>query len=106
VDLTKQRIGFNEATFREVNEDIRQRTEGRAAFRCECARLGCNQLVELSRDEYEAVREHPRRFVLLPGHEVAEAETVVEDHDRYIVVEKIDEAGEFAERSDPRGGAG
>ena len=40
-------------------------------FRCECARLGCNQLIELTVREYEEVRSHPRRFVVVPGHELA-----------------------------------
>jgi hypothetical protein len=40
--------------------------------------LGCNQLVELSVREYEEIRAHPRRFVLVPGHESPDVETVVE----------------------------
>jgi hypothetical protein len=102
VDLSKQRIGFNQATFREVNEDIKERTNRPVAFRCECATLGCNALLELSRAEYERVRAHPRRFVIAPGHEEPQAEKVVERRERYLVVEKVDEAGELAERTDPR----
>jgi hypothetical protein len=101
-DLFKQRAGFNEATFREINEDIEEHSGDHIAFRCECARLGCNQLLELSRTQYEAVRAHPRRFVVLPGHELPEAEDVVERQDEYLVVEKRDAAGTVAERTDPR----
>jgi hypothetical protein len=93
--------------FRDVNEAVRSgRWPGEegapVAYRCECARLGCNKLIELRAAEYERIRAHPRRFLIAPGHEVPGAETVVETHDSYIVVEKVDEAGELAEATDPR----
>ena len=74
------------------------------AFRCECGRLRCNMLVELTLSAYERVRQDPRRFVLEPGHELPEAEVVVERQPAYIVVEKVGEAGKVAEDSDPREG--
>ena len=99
----QERVGFNEATFRKVNEGIeRGSDDDRVAFRCECGRLGCNQLIELSLADYEAVRAHPRRFFLLATHELLEVERVVERHDDYHVVEKLGEAGDIAERTDPR----
>lgn len=71
-------------------------------FRCECARLGCNLLIELTMAEYEEVRSHPRRFMLISGHEVPKLERVVERHAGHVRVEKLDEAGEVAEEADPR----
>ena len=62
-------------------------------FRCECARLGCNQLIELTVREYEEVRSHPRWFVVLPGHELPDVETVVATRPGYVIVEKLDQAG-------------
>lgn len=105
-DLTR-RIGRNEGLFREVNEAIRrglwpedpQRT---VAFRCECARLDCNSRVSVTLGEYQEVRAHPRRFLLARGHELPEAETVVEMHPTHVVVEKRAEAGVVAESMDPR----
>jgi len=101
-----ERIGHNEAVFREVNERIEAGhwpgEQGPLAFRCECARLGCNLLVELSLGEYEHVRADPRLFVLAPGHEVPQAERVVERHTDYQVVEKQGPAGQAAEETDPR----
>jgi hypothetical protein len=102
VETPQQRAGFNEATFRELNEDVAKDSHGRVAFRCECGRLGCNQLLELGRAQYEAVRANPRRFVVLPGHHLPQVEDVVERHDHYVVVEKRSEAGAVAERTDPR----
>ena len=77
------RIGHNEAVFRDINERIEAgRWPGEPgepiAFRCECASLGCNLLIELTLAAYERVRADPRHFVLAAGHEIAEVELVVE----------------------------
>jgi hypothetical protein len=101
----QRRLAANEDTFRDVNEGIaRGQSPGEPdepiTFRCECARLGCNALIALTLREYEAVRGHGRRFVLVPGHELPEVETVVERGEGYLVVEKRDEAGRLAERLD------
>ena len=102
-----ERIGHNEAVFRDVNERIEAGHwpgEGDpVAFRCECARLRCNLLVELTVSEYEQVRSDPRRFVLAEGHELPAHERVVERHATYEVVEKHGAAGRVAEETDPRG---
>jgi hypothetical protein len=103
----RDRIAANEAAFRDVNEGIARGQwpgEGDAprGFRCECARLGCNVLIDLSPHDYERIRSHPRRFVLAAGHELPEVEVVVETGDGYVVVEKTDEAGRAAEAADPR----
>jgi predicted ThiF/HesA family dinucleotide-utilizing enzyme len=101
----KQRVAMNEATFRKVNEgmEVGQDPSGLMTFVCECGRLGCNKLIELTREEYEDVRGNPRRFAILDGHEIPEVEDVVERHDRYIVVEKSGDAeAEIVEHTDPR----
>jgi hypothetical protein len=98
---------MNEAAFRKVNEGMQvgQDPAGLLTFICECGRLGCTQMIELTRAEYEAVRANPRRFALLAGHEMVEVETVVETHERYIVVEKNEEVeAEVVEDTDPRSG--
>jgi predicted ThiF/HesA family dinucleotide-utilizing enzyme len=103
--LDKQRVALNEATFRKVNEgmEVGQDPAGLLTFICECGRLGCNRLIELTRAEYEAVRANPRRFAVLSGHEIEEVEKVVERHDRYLVVEKAGDAeAEVVEHTDPR----
>ena len=103
----QRRIAANEQSFRHVNEGIERgqwpgEEDDPVGFRCECAQLGCNQMVELTVRDYERVRRHSRRFVVVPGHEVPEAETVVESHRDYVVVEKRGQAGREAEASDPR----
>src|SRR3954449_8568961 len=64
----KTRIALNEATYRKVNEAMRaDNPENRITFVCECGRLGCNELIRLSRAEYERVRSNARRFAIVPG---------------------------------------
>lgn len=93
--------------FRDVNEALRSgRWPGEdgapVALRCECARLGCSRLIELKARDYERVRAHSRRFLVAPGHELPDVETVVESHAGYVVVQKRDQAGREAEATDPR----
>jgi predicted ThiF/HesA family dinucleotide-utilizing enzyme len=101
----RQRVAMNEATFRKVNEgmEVGRDPSGLLSFVCECGRLGCNQLVQLTRAEYESIRSNPRRFAIVDGHEILEAEQIVERHDRYLVVEKSgDPEAEIVEHTDPR----
>lgn len=106
-DDTQQRIARNEDIFREINEGIRRgrwpgEEDSISGFRCECASLGCTDMLSLTFREYERVREHPRRFIIAPGHERLDAEAVVERRSGYLIVQKLGPAGEAAEASDPR----
>ena len=101
----KQRVAMNEVTFRKVNEvmEVRQDPSGLLTFLCECGRLDCSTLIELTLVEYEDVRESARRFAIVDGHEILETEKIVERHDRYVVVEKdSDPEAEIVEHTDPR----
>ena len=102
-----ERIARNEAAFRGINDLIEvghspSAADERIPFCCECGKLGCNILVELTILDYEAVRADPRRFFVVPGHELPEFEKVVNRRPEYLVVEKFGEAGEVAEAADPR----
>lgn len=104
----QRRVATNESAFREVNEAIERglwqgEADSLVAFRCECASLDCDRLVELTPREYERIRTEPRWFFVLPGHEIPEVETVLETHEGYVVVEKRAQAGAIAEARDPRG---
>ena len=98
----------NEALFREVNERVQEQADAHGndshiyAYFCECSRPDCIERVHLTRAEYETVREHGARFILVPGHEIDEFETVVATLDDSVVVEKQGVAGERAETLDPR----
>jgi hypothetical protein len=105
VPLPDERIAHNEAIARSVNEAIeagRVTRDGPSPFVCECGQLGCNAVVEIPLGEYEAVRAHPRTFVLAAGHE-AHVDEMVADGGDYHVVVKQGVAGQIAEETDPRG---
>ena len=69
-------------------------------FFCECADDRCTErLPALDLTVYRRVREQPRLFIVLPGHEDPQLARVVEDRGDYLIVEKIDTAGEVAERT-------
>ena len=99
-----ERIARNQALIREVNERIEQMLEDAAhpEFLCECGDENCIQTLQLSIAEYESIRSAPNRFPITPGHEFPEVELVVEENERYAVVEKTGEAGEVARETDPR----
>ena len=107
--LTQQRERYvrNEWLFREVNERISEVNEdyevdGLVEFLCECGRQQCLETVSLSRSEYERIRAEGDRFVVRPGHEEQSVERILEQHDDFLVVVKIGEAGDESEENDPR----
>ena len=104
------RIGKNEARFRDANERVEQATkkdarpDEKVSYVCECGAATCSDFVHLTTEEYESVRQHSTRFVLLPGHDIPEVERVVHEGEGYIVVEKIGEGTKVAKELDPRSG--
>ena len=105
VDSAEEQIALNESTFRDVNEAIesgRGEREGLVPFVCECGRLRCTAVVELTLAEYEGVRAGSRCFLVAPGHD-ASVERVISEDARFTVVAKPDgPLGDIAERTDPR----
>lgn len=86
----EERLALNEARFREINESAQPQrvSDGFGRFVCECADRSCMTWVAVPPDEYAAVRENRRRFILAPGHEIQDVEQVVERREGYLVVEK------------------
>jgi hypothetical protein len=98
----ERRMTENEAMWRALNE-ADPPEPGRTAFVfCECGRGTCTEQLQLAWADYERIRVEPTHFVVLPGHEEPEIETVVRAERGYAVVQKEGEAAEIAERSDPR----
>jgi hypothetical protein len=102
---THESIGENQVAFREANERIEWAAhfallEGHVPFICECPAVECMAIVQLTLDEYDAIRANPRRFFNVPGHErrsvSAGAETVVSVFDAFTVVDKVGVAGDLA----------
>jgi hypothetical protein len=90
----KRRIGENEAIFRSVNEEVSglnatlSNATDSMRIVCECGTRSCTVQFEITRDEYAKVREDSTLFVIRPGHDLPEAETVVVKADDYWVVRK------------------
>jgi hypothetical protein len=106
--VLQERAAHNQAIFREVNDRIGEMTVNaalpRADWVCECADTDCSEPLDMSLDEYQAVRQHGARFVVAcdPKHVFPDVEQVIERTDRYWVVEKIEHAARVAVELDPR----
>lgn len=101
------RAAKNQSLFRAINERIKELNvvfdvfEPVGQWVCECADDGCIELLSMTLGEYDEIRAHPARFPVLPGHVLEEVEFVVDENDRYVVVEKIGAGREVAERHAP-----
>ena len=108
MDERERRLAKNEALFREVNERVETIAhqlgpEIPYEFFCECSNSDCTFRLQLPLSVYESVRQHPKQFVMLPGHYTPEIEDLVIEEDTYWVVRKHGAAGEYVEHLDPRG---
>ena len=103
---SERRKAQNEIVFRGMNEDSRPaaRAVGRSLieFVCECSSSRCTETISADLDEYEAVRASPITFLLVPGHESKEIETVIAQNRRFAVVQKKGASVEMAEQTNPR----
>jgi hypothetical protein len=98
-------MGQNQSIFRAANERIEAAADAMGLwqhlpFICECPIESCTELVRMSLDEYERVRQEPTWFLTAPGHDAvsvgAGAAVVVERRNQYVLVEQIGVAGEVA----------
>jgi hypothetical protein len=102
----------NQAFFRDVNERVRDLNDAFSAvdplgkWICECANHTCIEGVDMTLEEYEAVREHPTRFFVFgsDAHVWPDIERIVDRNHRYWVVELNGRPGEIAMKADPRSG--
>jgi hypothetical protein len=101
------RVARNEATTREMNEQIEQ-AHPRSAdnyFRiiCECGNTECTRVIAISIPEYEAVRSDARQFAVVRTHVMPDVEEIVREVDRFTVVRKHNGIpAEIAVEEDPR----
>src|SRR5215207_540829 len=105
-----ERAARNQAVFRAVNERIKEINDAFDAilplgdWGCECAQENCSGRLQLTHEEYEAVRQDGATFVVLPAeeHVVPQVENVIERHARYWVVEKVGAAAKHLEQHGSR----
>ena len=97
----------NESTFRRANESLEEEAtdlgfdDEPTPYLCECEDERCVKLVQLDREEYEAVRANPKRFVMVPGHQEAD-DVVVREGAGFMVIEKRGQEGDLVAGQDPR----
>jgi hypothetical protein len=92
----QERAIRNEELFREVNSHIARLEEQSRQWEadeplplvCECAQTGCSVPIEVDPATFERVRAEPLWFLVVPGHEQPEIETVVERREGCVIVEK------------------
>ena len=107
----QEKIGQAQVACRIENEAIQASADkltllGPIPFVCECPDRDCDELVRLTFDEYEAIRQDSRRFFNISGHEAASVEAAAERilavAGDLTVVEKIGVAGDLAAESHER----
>ena len=96
----ERRIGENESYWRQVNELAPPHPGMLSEVFCECGRLECRERVSMTASEYASVRARSTTFVVVPGHEIVDAERVIQTTERYSVVEKDGEAARIAVERD------
>jgi hypothetical protein len=105
------RIAANESLYRMVNEKLEDLNRTMTSVAgddsmvvvCECGEASCAEQIEISVEDYESVRADSTLFVVVPGHEIADVETVVRQEAGFTVVSKdkgLDET--IAKETDPR----
>jgi len=83
------RIAQTELFFRAINEEIaRNDGHGMTLFLCECGNPACTEDLELTAVALQHLHAENGLFVVLPGHEIPDLETVVDRHNGYLVVRR------------------
>jgi hypothetical protein len=105
VSTDQESIGNAQVALRNTNETIQASADRltlvlNIPFICECPDPNCSEIVNLSFETYDAIRQSPRQFFNISGHEVpsvkACAERVIAVMGELTIVEKIGVAGDVA----------
>jgi len=100
----RERESEKQARCREQNESTARAPAAGAAsfFRCECGDGACSRAIKLTLAEYAVVRAYATHFAVARNHENPESEQVIQENERFAVVETVTgEATKLARRSDP-----
>lgn len=99
----EERAASNQTVFRAGNEALKRGDDGATlhTFICECGDEECMTSIELTPDEYDGVRSEPHLFALAQGHE-GTGDSVVEEFERFTLVEKVGAARDIAAERAPR----
>ena len=112
-DARTDRMAKNEALFRSVNERVNALNDHLSLvgvvdepryeeYLCECVDIECIERVRLTDDEYQRVRSNSLWFVIALGHAAPEIERVIEENERFAMVEKGPGERDIVVATDPR----
>jgi hypothetical protein len=76
----------NEAVMRNLSAAA---AGGLIATRCECGDAACEELVQVTHEEYEAVRSYGSHFVIRLNHENPESSWVLRENERFAVIDVV-----------------
>jgi ANTAR domain-containing protein len=86
----EKRMVETEELYRQVNDAIAEnRTVDGQLYMCECANPYCNETMQLTSEDIEVLHSMPGYYIILPGHEVPDVESVVHSTDSYEIVNKL-----------------
>jgi hypothetical protein len=108
ITASERRQIENEVVFRQMNEKVEKglkkldkmaKAEGYHTdlqvddmvlnFYCECSDENCHQRIPLTLKKYEELHDNRKKFIVIPGHEVAAIEKVVAKKSHYAEVKKF-----------------
>lgn len=100
----------NETVFRDMNEWTKEVNDARLginlamnAYLCECSDRRCTRAINMTRPEYEAVRQVGVRFAIAVDHENPEIDVVISENERFATVDKFyGPAARIARATNPR----
>ena len=109
MDERERKIGENEALYRTVNERIEGLNQvfgtltNTMTVVCECGDGACAEQIEIDVADYDRIRSNSTFFIIVPGHEIADVEDVVEERETFHVVQKhAGDPADFAQEQDER----
>ena len=107
---SERRLAENEVVFRQLNEQVQRSIDavnhmaddsGQREFKivqgkddpplyfyCECSEVQCSERVKVRHSEYNRIHKRRDHFIVVPGHETAKIEDIVERNPEYFVVKK------------------
>lgn len=106
--VSLRRMAENQVVFRKMNEQAKAFVDELARiadedermkdmrhddktlqFYCECSDEDCQLRIAIQPSAYSKIHAQPDHFAILPGHNLPAIESVVEQHDTFIVVKKF-----------------
>jgi hypothetical protein len=83
-----QRDAQTEGFFRAINDEIGRADGAATDYVCECGNPVCAEPIVLSAEILLRLHSEPDLFVVLPGHEIRDVETVVERGDGFVIIRR------------------